>query len=123
MSRTAFVQRYAKWCKQHRYQARAGRAEEIYEHSQDLIAMLPKDAITKLLVRQAIDALNAVSATLERLKAEMLKPASQLPELPVVMSMHGVGDSLAPQLIAEIGDVTRFVHHSAITSFAVIDFQ
>ncbi len=91
--------------------------------SKDLIAMLSKDAMTKLLVRQAIDALNAASATLERLKAEMLKPASQLPELPVVMSMHGVGDSLAPQLIAEIGDVTRFVHHSAITSFAVIDFQ
>ena len=45
MSQTAFVQRYAKWCRQHRYQARAGRAEEIYEHSKDLIAMLPKDAI------------------------------------------------------------------------------
>ena len=35
--------------------------------------MLPKDDMTDLLVRQAINALNAVSATLERLKAEMLK--------------------------------------------------
>ena len=121
MSRTAFVQRYAKWCKQHRYQARAGRAEEIYKHSQDLIAMLPKDAMTKLLVRQAIDALNAVSATLERLKAEMLKLASLLPEFPVVMAMRGVGDTLGPQLMAEIGDVTRFAHRSAITSFAGVD--
>ncbi len=34
MNQTAFVQRYTKWCKQHRYQARAGRAEEIYEHFQ-----------------------------------------------------------------------------------------
>ena len=51
------MQRYAKWCKQHRYQARAGRAEEIYEHSQDLIAMLPKDAMTKLLVKQSVDAI------------------------------------------------------------------
>lgn len=121
MSRTAFVQRYAKWCRQHRYQARAGRAEEIYEQSKDLIAMLPKDAMTKLLVRQAIDALNAVSATLERLKAEALKLASQLPEFPVVMAMRGVGDSLGPQLMAEIGDVTRFAHRSAITSFAGVD--
>lgn len=121
MSQTAFVQRYAKWCKQNRYQSRAGRAEEIYEHAKDLIPMLPKDAMTKLLVRQAIDALNAVSATLERLKAEMLKLASQLPEFPVVMAMRGVGDSLGPQLMAEIGDVTRFAHRSAITSFAGVD--
>ena len=65
--------------------------------------MLPKDALTKLLVKQAIDALNAVSATLERLKAEMLVLAAQLPEFPVVMDMRGMGDSLGPQLIAEIG--------------------
>lgn len=121
MSQTAFVQRYAKWCKQHRYQTRAGRAESIYEGSKDLIAMLPKDAMTRLLVKQAIDALNAVSATLERLKAEMRKLASQLPEFPVVMTMRGVGHSLGPQLMAEIGDVTRFAHRSAITSFAGVD--
>ena len=121
MSQTAFVQRYAKWCRQHRYQARAGRAEEIYEHSKDLIAVLPKSAMTQLLVRQAIDALNAVSATLERLKAEMLKLASQLPEFPVVMAMRGVGGTLGPQLMAEIGNVTRFAHRGAITSFAGVD--
>ena len=83
--------------------------------------MLPKDAMTKLLVRQAISALNAVSATLERLKAEMLQLASQLPEFPVVMAMRGVGDSLGPQLMAEIGDVTRFAHRGSITSFAGVD--
>ena len=114
MSQAAFVQRYAKWCKQHGYQARRGRAEEIYEGTKDLIAMLPKDAMTKLLVRQAVDALNAVSKTLERLKAEMLALASQLPEYPIVMAMRGVGDSLGPQLMAEIGDVTRFARRSAI---------
>lgn len=121
MGQSAFVQRYAKWCKQHGYQARAGKAEKIYEGSKDLIAMLPKDAMTKLLVKQAIDALNAVSKTLERLKAEMLKLAAQLPEFPIVMAMRGVGDSLGPQLMAEIGDVTRFAHRGAITSFAGVD--
>lgn len=83
--------------------------------------MLPKDALTKLLVKQAVDVLNTVSATLERLKAEMLKLASQLPEFPVVLAMRGVGDTLGPQLMAEIGDVTRFAHRSAITSFAGVD--
>ena len=121
MSQSAFVQRYAKWCRQHGYQARVGAAEAIYENSKDLIAMLPKDAMTKLLVRQAVNALNAISSTLERLKAEMLQLASQLPEFPVVMAMRGVGDSLGPQLMAEIGDVTRFAHRGSITSFAGVD--
>lgn len=103
MSQSVFVQRYAKWCKQHGYQARAGRAEKIYDDSKDLIAILPKDTMTKLLVKQAIDALNVVSKALERLKAEVLSLASQLPKFPVVMAMHGVGDSLGPQLMQRLG--------------------
>ena len=83
--------------------------------------MLPKDALTKTMVRQAIDALNAISASMERLKAEMQALAAQLPEYPVVMAMHGVGDSLGPQLMAELGDVTRFTHRNAITAFAGVD--
>lgn len=38
-----------------------------------------KDAMSKLLVRQALNALNTVSATLERLKAEMLKQPPSSP--------------------------------------------
>ena len=59
MSQAAFDQRYRKWCKQRGYQVRVGSAEKIYEDSKDLIAILPKDAMTKLLVKQAIDALNS----------------------------------------------------------------
>lgn len=121
ISLTAFTEKYRKWCKKHRYNFSSDKAAEVYGKAGDQIAMLPKDALTKLLVKQAIDALNAVSATLERLKAEALKLASQLPEFPVVMDMRGVGDSLGPQLMAEIGDVTRFARRSSITSFAGVD--
>jgi len=121
VSLTAFTEKYRKWCKKHRYNFSSDKATEVYRKAGDQIAMLPKDALTKLLVKQAIDTLNAVSATLERLKAEMLELASQLPEFPVVMDMRGVGDSLGPQLMAEIGDVTRFARRSAITSFAGVD--
>ena len=47
--------------------------------------------------------------------------ASKLPEYPIVMEMNGVGPSLGPQLMAEIGDVTRFTHKGAITAFAGVD--
>ncbi len=121
MSLAAFTERYRKWCKRHGYNFSQGKAAEIHTEAQDLIAMLPKDALTKTMVKQAVDSLNAVSKSVEQLKAQMLQLASQLPEYPVVMAMHGVGDSLGPQLMAEIGDVTRFAHRAAITAFAGVD--
>jgi transposase len=35
--------------------------------------------------------------------------------------MKGVGTSLGPQLMSEIGDVTRFTHKGALTAFAGVD--
>lgn len=121
MSLTAFTERYHKWCKRHGYNFSQQKAAEIHAGAQDLIAMLPKDALTKTMVKQAIDSLNAISKSVEQIKAQMLQLASQLPEYPVVMAMRGVGDSLGPQLMAEIGDVTRFAHRGAITAFAGVD--
>ena len=121
MSLAAFTERYRKWCKRNGYNFSQSRAAEIHTAAQDLIAMLPKDALTKTMIRQAADALNAVSKSLEHLKAEMRALAAQLPEYPVVMAMYGVGDSLGPQLMAEIGDVTRFAHRGSITAFAGVD--
>ena len=46
---------------------------------------------------------------------------AMLPEYPVVMAMNGVGPTLGPQLMAEIGDVTRFTHRGALTAFAGVD--
>lgn len=121
MSLAAFTERYRKWCKRHGYNFSQSKAVEIHTGAQELIAMLPKDALTKTMVKQAIDSLNAVSKSVEQLKAEMRSLAAQLPEYPVVMAMRGVGDSLGPQLMAEIGDVTRFAHRGSITAFAGVD--
>ena len=118
MSQTAFTERYHKWCKRNGYNFSGGKAVEIHAGAKDQIAVIPKDDLTKRLIRQAIDSLNAVSKTVEQLKTEMLKLSAQLPEYPVVMEMR---DSLGPQLMAEIGDVTRFVRRSSITSFAGVD--
>ncbi|MCD8374322.1 MAG: transposase [Oscillospiraceae bacterium] len=51
----------------------------------------------------------------------MNKLASQLPEYSVVMEMYGVGESLDPQLMAEIGDVRRFKRKQPLVAFAGID--
>lgn len=65
--------------------------------------------------------LRATSAALAALKQEMLTLASLLPEYPVVMEMFGVGPTLGPQLMAEIGDVRRFYSKKALVAYAGID--
>jgi transposase len=57
----------------------------------------------------------------EKIRMEMNRLAATLPEYDVVMSMRGVGTKLGPQLMAEIGDVSRFTHREAITAFAGVD--
>ena len=71
-----------------------------------------------MLLWQAIAMLDTASATVEALRRKMDELAATLPEYPVVMAMNGVGPTLGPQLMAEIGDVTRFTHREALTAFA-----
>lgn len=117
----AFAEHYQKWCKRKGYNFSVQKVKEIYEKSSGLIAMFPKDDNTKMLVRQAVDVLNSTSATVERFRREMDRVASTLPEYPVVMAMDGVGPTLGPQLMAEIGDVNRFTKRGALTAFAGVD--
>jgi hypothetical protein len=117
----AFAEHYQNWCKRKGYNFSMRKVKEIYEKSSGLIAMFPKDDNTKMLVRQAVDVLNSTSATVERLRREMDKLASTLPEYPVVLDMDGVGPTLGPKLMAEIGDVTRFTKRGALTAFAGVD--
>ena len=65
MSLAAFTERYRKWCKRHGYNFSQSRAIEIHMDAQNLIAMLPRNPLTKTMIRQAVDALNAVSKSLE----------------------------------------------------------
>ncbi len=121
MSLNAFIDHYQNWCKRKKYNFSKSKAEEIYGKAKELVPVLPKDELTKLIVKQAVNQLNTASLTIESLRILMNETAAQLPEYPVVMAMKGVGTSLGPQLIAEIGDVTRFTHKGAITAFAGVD--
>jgi transposase len=121
MSLNAFTDHYQKWCKRKKYNFSKDKAEEIYEKAKELVPVLPKDQVTKIIIHQAIDQLNSASSTVEELRTLMNETASNLPEYPIVMQMKGVGPSLGPQLMAEIGDVTRFTHKGAITAFAGVD--
>ena len=117
----AFTDHYRNWCSRKDYGFSAKRAREIYEISKDLIAVLPKNETTKLIIHNAVDQVNSISKTVETLRSKLYDTAATLPEFPIVMAMDGIGPTLGPQLMAEIGDVTRFKHRGALTAFAGVD--
>ena len=121
LSENAFVEKYAKWCKREGYRSSTAKAKQIYAAAGLYAGTLPSSDSTKLIASQGVIQLNAISETLAILRAEMLNLAERLPEYSVVMAMRGVGEVLGPQLMAEIGDVSRFQRKQSLVAFAGVD--
>ena len=121
MTQKAFTKSYEKWCRKHGYNFNEDKAVDIYVSACGHFCIMPKCETTKLLIQQAVAQLQASSKALAAIKQQMQDLASTLPEYPVVMGMYGVGPSLGPQLMAEIGDVRRFHSKSALVAFAGLD--
>ena len=121
MSEAAFIERYRKWCKRLSYYFSEIKAADVYICSLGHITTLPKNANTKMLVTEAAKQLTAISRSVEIFRAEMLRLAQMMPEYEVVMGLYGVGETIGPQLMGEIGDVRDFVNRKQLIAFAGID--
>ena len=120
-SQKTFDTKYKKWCQKNGYHYQSYKVPEIYELASTAVSSLPHNSNTKLIIQGTADELISMVDALEKLRQEMNRIASQLPEYPVVLSLHGVGTTLGPQLISEIGDVRRFYSRKALIAYAGID--
>ena len=79
VSQSAFVERYRKWCEHHRYNFSEQKAIELHTDSRQKFPLVPKSDTCKLLVKEAVAQLNAVSHTVETYRTEMdrLPPISR----------------------------------------------
>lgn len=93
MSQNAFIEHYQNWCKRKKYNFSQSKAEEIYGKAKELVPVLPKDDIIKLIINQAVDQPNGTSTTIESLCTLMNETASKFPEHPIVMTKKGAGSS------------------------------
>ena len=121
LSLKAFTERYLKFCQKNKYYFSEEKAAELYRHAQNVISLVPKSDVSKMMVKEAVTQLKSVSRTVETYRAEMNRLASQLPEYETVMGMYGAGPSTGPQLMAEIGDIRRFPKKNSIIAYAGID--
>lgn len=121
MSESKFTESYFSWAEKKGYRKSQSKATKIYTIAKEGIPTLPADSTTKMLLHEAVEVLKRVNQTLNTILSRMEELAKSLPEYSVVRAMGGVGDTLAPRLIADIGDVRKYHSAKAIIAFAGID--
>jgi transposase len=121
LSQKAFTERYRKWCKRTGYRFNEDKALDIYAAACDHVSVVPMNDTSKKLVMLAITQINAVAETIAIISREMKQLAEMLPEYPVISAFYGVGDVLGPQIMAEVGDVTRFRSKGSLVCFAGLE--
>lgn len=111
-----------EWAKEKGYRQNTAKADAIYASAAAGITTLDSSTpSTKMSVQEAVRTLNTINNVLNEILTRMKDLAKTLPEYSVVRSMGGVGEVLAPKLIAEIGDVRRFHSGKALVAYAGID--
>jgi len=121
-SEKQFINSYLKWAEKKGYHQNEAKAVKIYAMAKEGIPTLSSSTpSTKMLVLEAVRVLREVDSTLKMILSQMQELARTLKEYPIVRAMGGVGDVLAPKLIAEIGDARRFHSGKALIAYAGID--
>ncbi len=118
---SSFSKSYLSWCGKCGYNFSESKVQFVYNFACNCSPSLPFNESSAFLVVNAIYQLNCINETLASLAKEMNSLAATLPEYNVVISFFGVGTILGSQLIAEIGDVSRFSNKKALVGFAGLD--
>ncbi len=121
MSLNKFMGHFAKWAKKKGYRPHVGKAESIYQLAKEGIPTLDYDEITKATVKAAVTALRELNKVLFDILARMRKLAKNRPEYDMAKAFKGVGDTLAPLLVAEVGDPRRYHSADALIACAGVD--
>ena len=121
MGEKRFTSDYCKWAKKQGYRVYERLASEILAVAQNGIPVLPNSPVTKTVVVEAVRVLHEIEISRDTILAQMQELAKSLPEFSVIREMPCIGDTLAPRIIAEIGDIRRFKNKHSLIAYAGID--
>ena len=121
MGEKRFTSDYCKWAKKQGYRVYERLASEILAVAQNGIPVLPNSPVTKVVVLEAVRVLHEIEISRDTILAQMQELAKSLPEFSVIREMPCIGDTLAPRIIAEIGDIRRFKNKHSLIAYAGID--
>lgn len=123
LSPNVFKKKYQSWCRENGYRYISAKAEEIHTFAREIVSSVSPDYSILLIITQAAAFLNNALENSHTLRTEMNRIAAYLPEYETVMNLYGVGETLGPQLMAEIGDTRRFHSRKAITAYFGYDSE
>ena len=121
MGEKHFTSDYCKWAKKQGYRVYERLAKEILAVAQNGIPVLPNSPVTKAVVVEAVRVLHEIEISRDTILTQMQELAKSLPEFSVIREMSCIGDTLAPRIIAEIGDIRRFKNKHSLIAYAGID--
>ena len=121
MGEKRFTSDYCKWAKKQGYRVYERLASEILAVAQNGIPVLPNSPVTKAVVVEAVRVLHEIEISRDTILAQMQELAKSLPEFSLIREMPCIGDTLAPRIIAEIGDIRRFKNKHSLIAYAGID--
>ena len=121
MGEKRFHYDYCKWAKKQGYRVYERLAKEILAVAQNGIPVLPNSPVTKAVVLEAVRVLHEIEISRDTILTQMQELAKSLPEFSVIREMSCIGDTLAPRIIAEIGDIRRFKNKHSLIAYAGID--
>lgn len=117
-----FIHEYVEWAKEMGHRPNRAKAEAIFALAQTEVPTMPsRTPSTKMLVQDAVKLVREIDNSLFEILTRMQEIAKLLPEYDIVRGLSGVGDTLAPRLIGEIGDIRRFDSAKALIAYAGID--
>lgn len=121
MSEKKFSTKFIKMATKKGHRKGAQIAQSIYRLAHECVTFEPNDKVAALSVKHCVTLLRSTEEATTAIITQMNELAKKLPEYEVVKKMKGVGDKLAPRLIAEIGDVRRFKNAKSLIAYAGID--
>lgn len=121
MGKAEFVYDYCKWAKEKGYRSNSDKAKQIFALAKNSIPTLPNSQSVKIAVSETVNMIHSIEESRNTILAQMQELCNTLPEYSAVKSMNCIGDTLAPRIIAEIGDVRRFKNKHSLIAYAGID--
>lgn len=121
MGRQEFTTDYCAWAKEKGYRLNERKAAQVFALAQNGIPTLPNSVSTQIAVSEAVKLIQSITESRNTILAQMQEFCKSLPEYFIVKEMPCIGETLAPRIIAEIGDVRRFKNKRSLIAYAGID--
>ena len=121
VSEKKFLNQFIKMAIKKGHRKGAQIAQKVYRLAHECVTFEPSQKVAALSVKHCVSLLRSTEQATDSIITQMDELTKELPEYEIIKKMKGVGDKLAPRLIAEIGDVRRFKNSKSLIAYAGID--